>query len=78
MRRKSLWIVAALLLGGSTLVMAQSSMTADDAKKKIEAAGYTMVDNIKPAGDGYTAFAMKGNDMLTVKIGKDGKVEPAD
>jgi hypothetical protein len=75
MRRKSPGIVAALLLCCSTFVMAHSSMTADEAKKKIEAAGYTMVENIKPAGDGYTAVAMKGGKMLPVKIDKAGKVE---
>lgn len=77
MRSRSVGIALALLLCGSTLALAQASMTADDAKKKIEAAGYMMVDNIKPAGDGYTAVAMKDNKMMTVKIDKDGKVEPA-
>ena len=67
-------IVVALLLCGSTLVLAQSSMTVDEAKKKIEAAGYTMVENLKPTGDGYTAVAMKDGKMLPVKVEKDGKV----
>jgi len=34
-----------------------------------------MVENIKPAGDGYTAVAMKGGKMLPVKVSGDGKVE---
>jgi hypothetical protein len=46
-------------------------------KKKAEAAGYTMVENIKPAGNGYTAVAMKGGKMINIKIDKDGKVEAA-
>ena len=51
------------------------SMTPDEVKKKVEAAGYTMVESIKPSGDGYTAVAMKGGKMLPVKVDKDGKVE---
>jgi hypothetical protein len=34
-----------------------------------------MVENIKTAGDGYTAVAMKGGKMLPVRVDKDGKVE---
>jgi hypothetical protein len=75
MRRKSRGIVAALVLCASSLALAQTSMSPDEAKKKIEAAGYTMVENIKPAGDGYAAVAMKGGKMLPVKVSKDGKVE---
>jgi peptidase YpeB-like protein len=68
-------ITAALLFCASTLAVAQTSMTTDEAKKKIEAAGYTMVENVKPSADGYTAVAMKGGKMLPVKVDKDGKVE---
>jgi hypothetical protein len=75
MKRKSPGIVAALLVCASSLALAQTSMSPDEAKKKIEAAGYTMVENIKPAGNGYTAVAMKGSKMLPVRVDKDGKVE---
>jgi hypothetical protein len=75
MQRKSLGIVAVLLLCHSALAFAQTSISPDEAKKKIEAAGYTMVENIKATGDGYTAVAMKGGKMLPVKVDKDGKVE---
>ena len=75
MQRKSSGIVAASLLCASSLTLAQTSMSPDEAKQKIEAAGYTMVENIKPAGDGYTAVAMKGSKMVPVKASKDGIVE---
>jgi hypothetical protein len=75
MKRKSPGIVAALLLCASSLALAQTSMSPDEAKSKIEAAGYAMVETIKPVGNGYTAAAMKGSKMLSVHVDKDGKVE---
>ena len=75
MQRSWPGIVAVSLVCASSLTLAQTSMSPDEAKKKIEAAGYTMVENIKPAGDGYTAVAMKGGKMLPVKVSGDGKVE---
>ena len=78
MRRRSAGITVALLLCcASTLGLAQTTMTADEAKQKIAAAGYWMISDITPTGDGgYTAIAMKGDDMMGVKVSKDGKVQP--
>jgi hypothetical protein len=76
--RKVAVVATILFLGASSFALGQTAtMSPDDVKKKAEAAGYTMVENIKPAGNGYTAVAMKGGKMINIKIDKDGKVEAA-
>ena len=76
--RKLAVVATALFLGVSSSAFGQTAtMSPDDVKMKVEAAGYTMVENIKPVGVGYTAVAMKSGKMINIKINKDGKVEPA-
>jgi hypothetical protein len=42
--------------------------------KKLQAAGYSDVTDIKPDKNGYTASALKGGKRVKVAIDADGKI----
>ena len=56
---------------------ANSSMTQQDVKKRLEGAGYKSVTNVKPAkGGGYTARAVQGGKHVTVDVDGNGQIQP--
>lgn len=72
MKRSTMALGAALLLGSASLVFAQQ--TQKDIQRQLEAQGYSQVHSIKALPEGTSAQAMKDGKNWTVVLDSQGKI----